>query len=539
VWNTRGVLSVALQVLRLTGDAVRQRLLLQLGGDSQLLARIEQATPLVRRVLAEGPAAAWDEIKVEAAELEREAVERLRRFVEFEIVKQAVKTLVQMFVPGAGIVRAAVGIYDTIVFFIRRAADIARMVGGFLSSIGEIAAGNIDAAADALETGLARALRLVIDFLARFLRLNGIPARIRAVIEAVAGRAQAVVDRVVRWLVGLVRRGGQQVVGGAKRVVAAVTQWWRRRRAVGPADERHSLQFDGAQRSARLMVHSTPLRPTLFIEPFKTQKGTKAQRERVAQAEREIARLQGLLVAAQARAVVDEVEVARLDGLLTAEFNALGAALDTILSAASAAGGEDDPLPIDYPKRRAAAYGAILVGPATDEPLAQSRLRALPRRDAKQDLKALQPTLAQERGFKAWDGTVHVYSAAGGPAQKLPNGDVVGLAPQFASLAPGMRLRYDEKGSTGGGGKINRLFAPFGFRARAEGLDGDHVMERQIGGPDEVVNLWPLDKGENRSSGATVKSIEVQLKNRPVNVHEARRKRGKPALYLLIRKVRE
>jgi hypothetical protein len=29
------------------------------------------------------------------------------------------------------------------------------------------------------------------------------------------------------------------------------------------------------------------------------------------------------------------------------------------------------------------------------------------------------------------------------------------------------------------------------------------------------------------------------LKNRQVNVHEARRKRGKPALYLLIRKVRE
>ena len=266
VWNTRGVLSVALQVLRLTGDAVRRRLLLQLGGDSQLLARIEQATPLVRRVLAEGPAAAWDEIKAEAAEVEREAVERLRRFVEFEIVKQAVKTLVQMFVPGAGLVRAAVGIYDTIVFFIRRAADIARMVGGFLASIGEIAAGNIDAAAGSLETGLARALRLVIDFLARFLRLNGIPARIRAVIEAVAGRAQAVVDRVVRWIVGLVKRGGQKVVGGAKRAIAAVTQWWRERKPFGSGRERHTLHFTGEGAAARLAVSSRTKTIRDFVE---------------------------------------------------------------------------------------------------------------------------------------------------------------------------------------------------------------------------------------------------------------------------------
>ena len=46
------------------------------------------------------------------------------------------------------------------------------MIGNFLGSIAEIAAGNIGAAAQALENGLARGLKLVISFLAKLLRLD-------------------------------------------------------------------------------------------------------------------------------------------------------------------------------------------------------------------------------------------------------------------------------------------------------------------------------------------------------------------------------
>ena len=111
------------------------------------------------------------------------------------------------------------------------------------------------------------------------------------------------------------------------------------------------------------------------------------------------------------------------------------------------------------------------------------------------------------------------------------------MGAQFTTLAPGQRLMYDVKGGTGGGGKINRLFAPFGFRAAKDGLDGDHVMKRQIGGPDVIENLWPLRASENRSSSATVVSIEVRYRDAPLNVHVARRTHGDP-LYLLIRSVK-
>jgi len=95
------------------------------------------------------------------------------------------------------------------------------------------------------------------------------------------------------------------------------------------------------------------------------------------------------------------------------------------------------------------------------------------------------------------------------------------------------------EGKTGGGGKINKIFRPFGFRPSKEGMDGDHVMERQLGGPDAINNLWPLPMGENRSSGSTVNTMEVTFAKTKMTVHKAREKRKKKKmLYLLIKSVK-
>ena len=86
-------------------------------------------------------------------------------------------------------------------FFIQKAKQIMEMIGNFLGSIGEIAAGNIGAAADALEKGLARGLTLVINFLARFLHLDGITAKIRAAIQKLRAKVDGMLDKVANWIV--------------------------------------------------------------------------------------------------------------------------------------------------------------------------------------------------------------------------------------------------------------------------------------------------------------------------------------------------
>ena len=156
-----------------------------------------------------------------------------------------------LFVPGAGIVRAIIAIYDTIVFFIQKAK---RHHGddrqSFLGSIAEIAAGNIGAAADALERGLASGLKLVIGFLAKLLRLDGITARIRAALECGPrqGRHRP-------------RQGGE--LGGRPREEGGAT-WRRRCKEVTPSGDRGRSRMPSPRKAthtsaqgqaSRVMVH--------------------------------------------------------------------------------------------------------------------------------------------------------------------------------------------------------------------------------------------------------------------------------------------
>ena len=89
-----------------------------------------------------------------------------------------------------------------------------------------------------------------------------------------------------------------------------------------------------------------------------------------------------------------------------------------------------------------------------------------------------------------------------------------------------------------------RCFDRTGFRPSKDGYDGDHVLERQLGGPDELRNLWPLASSENRSGGSTLNSMKIKFKakatdkEKDMTVHEARAARKKDVLYLLVRSVK-
>ena len=198
-WDFKGIASVALQILGLTWANIRGKLV-KLIGETPVKA-LETGFDLVVTLVRDGPMAAWEKIKEMGEEIKQAFIEGVKDFIKIKIIQKAIETVISLFVPGAGIVRAIIGIYDTVVFFIQKAKQIMEMIGNFLSSIGDIAAGNIGAAADALEKGLARGLTLVINFLARFLHLDGITAKIRAAIQKLRAKVDGMLDKVANWIV--------------------------------------------------------------------------------------------------------------------------------------------------------------------------------------------------------------------------------------------------------------------------------------------------------------------------------------------------
>lgn len=258
-WDFMGIVGLALQLIGITYANVRKHLVNELGEPA--VDALEKGFQLVKTLITEGPMAAWEQLKEMAADMRDAFIDAVKDFIKTKIIEQAIIWIVSIFVPGAGIVKAIIGIYDTIVFFIQKAKQIMKMIANFLGSIAEIASGNIGAAANAMEMGLARGLTLVISFLAKLLRLDGITAKIKNAIQKVRNKVDGVLAKIAKWI----GDKAKALIGGIKKGAKKLLEWWKKRKKFKAGNETHELFFQGAEQSAELTVASNPKAVSAFI----------------------------------------------------------------------------------------------------------------------------------------------------------------------------------------------------------------------------------------------------------------------------------
>jgi hypothetical protein len=277
-WDFKGVVSVALQMIGISYQNIRKHMVAVMG--ETVVASIEKTFTLVKTLITEGPMAAWEQLKEMAGEMQNAFIEAVKDFIKIKIIEQAIQWVIGIFVPGAGIVKAIIAIYDTIVFFIQKAKQIAQMIGNFLGSIGEIVSGNIGSAADALENGLARGLTLVISFLAQLLHLSGITNKIKSAIQKIRDKVDAVLAKVAKWIADKAK----MLFGKVKAGAIAIIQWWKQRKGFTNADgEEHAISFQGEESSAKLMVESTPRPLVTFLADYQSNMKPNADEKAIIQ----------------------------------------------------------------------------------------------------------------------------------------------------------------------------------------------------------------------------------------------------------------
>lgn len=528
------ILKLVLDVLGITYDKMRAKAVKLLGPTAVTV--IEKLADYLKTLIGGGPAALWAQIKGDLTNLKEMVIDAIQNWIVTTIVKRAVAKVVSMFNPAGAIVQAILTIYNVVMFVVERAAQIMEFVESVINAVHAIATGAIGGAAARIEKALGNMVPILIGFLAALIGLGGIGQKIREFIMKVQAKVDAAIDKLLKRVVAAVKK----LVGAVKAGAKALLQWWKKKSPFTGGGESHALLFEGEKDNARLMVRSTPKTPEDFVKEFAPSDASGPEAKEIHGLAKQIGKLTKDVSKAQAKQPPDEAAILSADAELTAAMNKLGAVLAKLLDKSADEGSEKRPVPVAYPKRRAAAYPNIYIGPLTDLHLPQSWLQSVAAlgdgAKSKQALAKFEPKLRTEAGFRSWTGQVRVFKASVA-GQAIPGGPV-GLAPAFAGLAPGKVLVYSDSGKTGGGSKINNVFRPYGFRPGKEGMDGDHVMERQLGGPDDLSNLWPLPAGENRGSGATVKSMKVQFASKTLTVHEARqtlKKKKKGALHLLIK----
>lgn len=476
------IVKFILSVLGLTWQNVRQKLVTAIGETA--VSALETSFDIVVTLVREGPAAAWEKILESINNLREMVIGQVMNFVKERVINAAITRLLSLLSPVGAFIQAIIGIYNTVMFFVERMQQIAQVAASVIDSLSAIANGVIGAAADRVEQTMARLLTVVISFLARIAGLGRVTDAVTNVINQVRQPIDRALTRVVEWIVTQARRLGRLVVGAARRAFS----WWQARQQFRVGSESHSIYFAGSETNATLTVASNPTTAQRFIDglPARVRNG-KAREIAAVQQLGEIARLRRSGVGDAATSDAISQAVGRIAVLLP-----------TLLAEEGDFATSASPLPMAYPKPTYTSYPDIHIAPGVG--------RRIPQRVLAQGVAAVRAELTEAEA-RAWDGVILLYRAS--ERRALPGGPTVGVTAPY-QVRTGMLILL-APGRTSGGGLINRAFEPFGYRAQQDGMDGDHLVEMQLGGPNILENLWPLQASENRSGGSRTASMSFTL----------------------------
>ena len=204
------VVKFIFSILGLTWANVRQKLVK--ATNETVVRAMEAGFDIVKTLVTQGPAAAWDKIKEHLTNLKDMVIQGIIDLVVDAVVTKAIPKLVAMFIPGAGFISAIISIYDMIMVFVNKISQIVQVVTAFVNSIVAIAAGNIGAAASKVESILARLLSLAINFLAGFAGLGKIASKIMGVVNKIRAPIDKALDALINWIVGMAKKLGKFLI---------------------------------------------------------------------------------------------------------------------------------------------------------------------------------------------------------------------------------------------------------------------------------------------------------------------------------------
>ena len=186
LFSLQGAFDLVRQVLGLTYDFVREQAVKIFGED--VVRVIETGLEILVIFAKGGLMVVWEYIKDKLTDLKQTVIDAIMNMVITEVFKAGTKWLLGLLNPVSAFVKAAMAIIDIVKFFIQRGRQILALVEAFTQAILEIASGNVAKVAAAIENALARALPVVIGFLASLLGISGLVGKVQKLVQKVRER---------------------------------------------------------------------------------------------------------------------------------------------------------------------------------------------------------------------------------------------------------------------------------------------------------------------------------------------------------------
>jgi Domain of unknown function (DUF4157) len=255
------VFTFVMQVLGITTAKLHDKLVKALG--PKVVNYLDTAWHWITTLWDKGPAGVWEEIKTQLSDLGTAIIGGITSWISTDLIKAGIAAIAKMSNPAGAIIELIQTIYTTINFVVTKMNKILAMADSVLNSIGAIAAGNIGAAAGAIEKALVGAIGTVLAFLADWLGFSDPGEKILEIVKKI----QLKVDAAIDWLIAKAIALGQKIIGGVKGAVQSAADWLRARVSFSGADgEDHSLYFTGEGKEAKMIVASAnPVAVDVFL----------------------------------------------------------------------------------------------------------------------------------------------------------------------------------------------------------------------------------------------------------------------------------
>ena len=210
-FDLEGIVSIVLQILGLTYDNFRARAVNILG--EPIVAALEKGAEVFMIFMKEGVAGIWRFIKEKVSDLKSMVLDAIWDFIKEQVIIAGITWIIGLLNPASAFFKACKAIYDIIVFIVNRASQIVTFVNAVIDSVAAIVAGNLGAAAAAVEDALARAIPVAIGLLASLLGLGDPSKPVKGFIE----KAQSPINKAIDWVITqaarLVKAAGKVVKG--------------------------------------------------------------------------------------------------------------------------------------------------------------------------------------------------------------------------------------------------------------------------------------------------------------------------------------
>lgn len=288
----KSILNLILDILGISKDKIMERVWLKLTEKigAEKVAKIKGAIntltgiwTFVKDVMDRGPIAIWEYVQEKLSELWDIVLDAAKSWIMTKIITEVTVKILSFLDPTGimAVINSVIAIYKAIQSFIEQLRAMLEIFNSFVNGVAEIAAGNVQAAANFLEGAMAKGIPVMIGFLANQVGLGGIGKKIAEVI----GKVRAKITEGIDWLVEKALKIGMPIINGVlkaiefgegvvekgkakvKGAIDSVLQWWNKKRNFRGADGKsHKLYFKGSAENSVLSVASDPISLTKFLE---------------------------------------------------------------------------------------------------------------------------------------------------------------------------------------------------------------------------------------------------------------------------------